>query len=466
MFPQVLVVHAAKEARDAMASALHGLGYAAAALNSAQRACELLADASQDQIKLVIACASDAEALSRLAEAVATARAAPILIVIAQNGDEADAALRLGAADALIPPVLASRLSAAVANADAIHSLRRRLARLRPEQRGATIGELTGVSPAMRRACELARKAATLRTPVLLEGEAGVGKRLLARALHAESGAQGPFVDVDCENARKNPRDVENALRRAAGGTVYFHDIADADEALQTLLLRLISAAEAGAARIVCATSKDLIARVRSGAFRQELFYALTISPITLPALRNRTEDIPALAREFLIAANLEQNGRASRIGEDALRLLRSYPWPGNVRQLEAAMFRAAALADGPTLSPREFPQIAKHTRGFSIDIPPAPPLRERPRHEGPAMLGASASPPGGLRATANGVGVGIPALNENGEVRSLTAIEADIIRLALKHYRGHMTEIARRLGIGRSTLYRKIREFGLAQGA
>jgi len=152
-------------------------------------------------------------------------------------------------------------------------------------------------------------------------------------------------------------------------------------------------------------------------------------------------------------------------ISEDAMRLLTSYPWPGNVRQLENAVFRAVVLADGSELTVAEFPQIAAHVEGFEAEVPPAPaPIDRRPAYTGPALIGAEDRVPHTVevRPGDGSASLGIPAVTADGEIRPLEAIEADMIRLALGRYRGHMTEVAKRLNIGRSTLYRKMQEYGL----
>jgi DNA-binding NtrC family response regulator len=160
-----------------------------------------------------------------------------------------------------------------------------------------------------------------------------------------------------------------------------------------------------------------------------------------------------------------EEGKRISSISEDALRLLKSYPWPGNVRQLENAVFRAVVLADGPELTVAEFPQIAAHVSGFETAVPPAPaPVSNRATFKGPALLGAEDIIPQTMeiRAGSGESALGIPVVTEAGDIRPLDEIEADMIRLALGRYRGHMTEVAKRLKIGRSTLYRKMQEYGL----
>jgi DNA-binding NtrC family response regulator len=145
--------------------------------------------------------------------------------------------------------------------------------------------------------------------------------------------------------------------------------------------------------------------------------------------------------------------------------MLQRYTWPGNIRQLENAVFRAVVLADTPVLTVREFPQIAAHVEGYEVTVPAAPPPKGLiPHIDGPVMLGECASAPNTIHVpSANGKdAIGIPALSDTGDIRSLEAVEADMIRLAFGRYRGRMTEIAKRLGIGRSTLYRKMREIGL----
>src|SRR5581483_11843673 len=149
----------------------------------------------------------------------------------------------------------------------------------------------------------------------------------------------------------------------------------------------------------------------------------------------------------------------------EAGAMLQSYTWPGNIRQLENAVFRAVVLADTPMLTVNEFPQIAVHVEGYKVTVPPAPaPKDPVPHIEGPVMLGEPAAAPVTIHVPAgNGKdAIGIPALSDSGEIRPLEAVEADMIRLAFGRSRGRMPEIAKRLGIGRSTLYRKMREIGL----
>jgi DNA-binding NtrC family response regulator len=190
-----------------------------------------------------------------------------------------------------------------------------------------------------------------------------------------------------------------------------------------------------------------------------------------VPPLRERIEDVPELARHFMARFSAEEGKRISGLSEDAIELLTNYSWPGNVRQLENAVFRAVVLADRAELTVDEFPQIAAHVDGFHAEIPDAPAsVHGRPAYTGPALLGAEATIPRtvevGSAASGRTGSLGIPAVDEKGEIRTLEAMEADMIRLALGRYRGHMTEVAKRLKIGRSTLYRKMRDYGLEERA
>jgi DNA-binding NtrC family response regulator len=205
---------------------------------------------------------------------------------------------------------------------------------------------------------------------------------------------------------------------------------------------------------------------VKDGKFREDLYYRLNVFPIHVPALRERASDVAELAQHFVNRIAAEEGKRVIGLSEPAKRMLAAYKWPGNVRQLENAVFRAVVLADRPELGVSEFPQIAAQVDGFDAEIPPAPVEMQTPAaYTGPAVIGADEIVPQTLEIK-NGASatLGIPAVTESGEIRALEDIEADMIRLALGRYRGHMTEVAKRLKIGRSTLYRKMQEYGLEQ--
>ena len=258
-------------------------------------------------------------------------------------------------------------------------------------------------------------------------------------------------------------------------GTLFLDEIGALPLSAQVKLLRSLREGEidpVGAKqpvrvdfRLISATNQNLIHLVQEGRFREDLYYRLNVFPIWVPPLRDRLEDVPELVRHFIARFAAEEGKRVDGIEPDANALLKSYSWPGNIRQLENAVFRAVVLADQPLLTINEFPQIAAHVEGYCVTVPPAPaPKAAAPRIDGPVMLGESSLAPATIHVpSANGRdAVGIPALGEGGDIRSLDDVEADMIRLAFGRYRGRMTEIAKRLGIGRSTLYRKMREIGL----
>jgi DNA-binding NtrC family response regulator len=292
-----------------------------------------------------------------------------------------------------------------------------------------------------------------------------VGKEVVADAIHAASPrAKKPMVAVNC--GALPPNLVESELfghekgaftgaferkigrfQEADGGTLFLDEVGEMPLDAQVKLLRVLQSGEihpVGArhsrivdVRVIAATNKRLLDEVEAGRFREDLYYRLNVVPVTIPPLRERTGDIPALTRHLLARIAQQPGLRPLGITDDALQLLGSYRWPGNVRQLQNALFRAAVLCEGAALTRADFPQIAA----------------------------GSARPYGPLGPGTAGAG-GVTLFGPDGNLRPLEAIEADVIRLAIGHYRGRMTEVARRLGIGRSTLYRKLGELGIGDAA
>ena len=393
-------------------------------------------------------------------------RRRPALPVLMLTGDgsvaHAVAAMRAGATDFLVRPLaperLLSALDAALAEASA--------GELRPltEKIPALLGfdEIVGSSPDFRAALAIAAAAARARGPGLSAGAPGGGQQVVAEARPAASPrAKKATVTVHCGALAPNaveselwghergafPGAFERKIGRfveADGGTLFLDEVDAIPFDAQAKLLRVLQTGEIHPlghrhgrevdVRVIAATDKRLVEEVEAGRFREDLYYRLNVVPVTIPPLRERVGDIPALARH-LLARIAEQPGlRALGITDDALALLARYDWPGNVRQLGAALFRAAVLCEGAALTRADFPQIA--ALGQSRVSPP---------------------PVSGM-ATSGGVTL----FRADGNLRQLEEIEADVIRLAIGHYRGRMTEVARRLGIGRSTLYRKLGELGI----
>ncbi len=249
----------------------------------------------------------------------------------------------------------------------------------------------------------------------------------------------------------------------ANGGTLFLDEIGELTLDAQVKLLRALQDGEidpVGARRpvrvdfrLISATNQNLIELVKAGRFREDLFYRLNVFPISIPPLRARACDIPDLAMRFLARFCVEEGKRIRGLSDEARALLATYDWPGNVRQLENAMFRAVVLADGDELTPAEFPQIAAQVDGYEVTIPPAPPpLAPEAAEPFPRLPSIEPRDPHVLRL-----------IDDSGEVRRLDEIEAESIRFALTHYRGQMSQAARKLGIGRSTLYRKMKDNGIA---
>jgi DNA-binding NtrC family response regulator len=412
--------------------------------------------------------ASDADAAALIGELRERRPQLPILVLTA-NGSAAAAvsAMRAGATDFLVKPIASERLLAALevaAGGLAAGELRPLTEKLSVS---LAFDEIVGSAPQFRAALAIAAKAARARVPVLIEGESGVGKEVVAEAIHAASPrSRKPAIAVNCGAIPANLVESElfghekgaftGAFERkigrfqdADGGTLFLDEVGEMPLDAQVKLLRVLQTGEIqplGArhprevdVRVIAATNKSLLAEVEAGRFREDLYYRLNVVQVTIPPLRERAGDIPALARH-LLARVAEQPGlRPLGITDDALAMLGSYDWPGNVRQLQNALFRAAVLCEGDGLTRADFPQIAQLAAG-------------RPAGSTPQQHGSG--------------NAGVTLFRPDGNLRALDEIEADVIRLAIGHYRGRMTEVARRLGIGRSTLYRKLGELGIDQSA
>ncbi|HEX2257013.1 MAG TPA: sigma 54-interacting transcriptional regulator, partial [Afifellaceae bacterium] len=267
-------------------------------------------------------------------------------------------------------------------------------------------------------------------------------------------------------------------FQEAHGGTLFLDEVGELPPEAQVKLLRALQEGEidpVGARRpvkvdfrLIAATNRRLIDLVPEGQFREDLFYRLNVFPIWLPPLRDRREDIPELARNFLARFAAEEGKPGlCEIGSEALNLLVAYDWPGNIRQLENAIFRAVILADHRELTPQDLPQIAasidpaaarsRMAEAASVGWAHAAVAQER--QFGGKRLNGTPSAPDAAACPIYGVA---RLVDERGEVRRFDHLEEEVIRFALDHYRGRMSEVAKRLGIGRSTLYRKLKEYGI----
>ncbi len=307
---------------------------------------------------------------------------------------------------------------------------------------------LVGESPRMRQIRRLIEKLGRSRSPVLLLGETGTGKEVVARAIH-HAGSGGPFVPIDCSALNHALMESElfghvkgaftgaasnkvGLLELAHGGTAFFDEIGELPVEMQVKLLRVLQDRRIRPVgslswrqadfRIIAATNRDLAAEVERGAFRRDLFYRLNVVTVRMPPLRERKEDIPALVAHFL-----SRYPGQREVAPEIMAVLLSYDWPGNVRELENCIERLVALNSGPVLTAMDLPSSLQNF------LRPAPPATdgERRGEEPPPIL-------------------------------PLEECERRSILEALAYTRGDRLKAARLLGIGRTTLYRKMRHYGI----
>jgi DNA-binding NtrC family response regulator len=249
-------------------------------------------------------------------------------------------------------------------------------------------------------------------------------------------------------------------FQEANGGTLFLDEVGELPLDIQVKLLRALQEGEVDAVgskrstkvdvRLVSATNRDLANAVREGRFREDLYYRLNVFPVEAPALRDRREDIPALVDHFVRRFNVEEGKGVAGATAETLGMLMTHDWPGNVRQLENAVYRAIVLSDAPYLQPHDFPAVSGLKPPVETDAASA------------AVSAAQALPAAQSFIADLPKEAPVRILDERGHLRTLEDIERDLIQLAIEIYSGHMSEVARRLGIGRSTLYRKVREQGI----
>jgi DNA-binding NtrC family response regulator len=481
-------------------------GYAAIVAEGGDAAVALLTGAERVDAVVLDLVMPDLDGLGVLTKLREAGIAIPVIVQTAHGGiDNVVTAMRAGATDFVVKPVSAERLQVSLRNALAASALAGELNRIKRSRSGTlTFRDIVTRSPRMHAVIRTAEKAAGSIIPVLIEGQSGVGKELIARAIHGTGERHAkPFVAVNCGAIPDNL--VESILFghekgaftgaterhigkfvEASGGTLFLDEVSELPPAAQVKLLRAIQENEVepvGArkpvkvdVRIISATNRDLIADVMQGRFREDLFYRLHVFPISVPALAERPEDIPELVRHFLARFAAEEGKRVSGIDAEALALLAAYRWPGNVRQLENAVFRAVVLAERSEIGVSEFPQITQAAQ--SLPAHPLSALREieakietMPRLDAPDLgaqdhldhLAPAESAEPDRSAPQGRLDGRLALIDSTGDVRPLEEIESEVIRFAISHYRGQMSEVARRLQIGRSTLYRKLDSLGLA---
>ena len=317
------------------------------------------------------------------------------------------------------------------------------------------LATLVGNSPVMRQIHKLITRMGKTRFPVLILGETGTGKEVVARAIHSTEG-RGPFIVVDCSSLVGPLMESElfgyvkgaftgahnqklGLLDAAHGGTAFFDEVGELPLEMQQKLLRVLQEKEFRAVgglaqrssdfRVIAATNRDLVKEVEAGRFRQDLYYRLNVMRLRLAPLRDRKEDVPALLLHFL-----NRYGNGHKISTEAMHSLRDYDWPGNVRELEHAVQQIVAMNSGPWITPADLPSTVVNR---SLE-------RQLETNGAPATQSFF---PGGF---------------EQRGVIPLAEVEKRVIMQALEYTKGDRTVAAAMLGIGRTTLYRKLKEYGL----
>jgi DNA-binding NtrC family response regulator len=379
-----------------------------------------------------------------------------VVMLTASTGVEAVVeSMRRGAFDYLTKPIDFQRLSIVVRNAAQATRLKLAADGLKAAIiRGDGGPDLICASQAMSEVISLVERVASSRVPVLIHGESGSGKEIVARRVHARSKRRdGPFVSINCTAlpgdvleqelfGQEGDGEGSGKLEEAAGGTLFLDEVGELDMDLQTRLLRVLqendrerSRGARNDARIIAATSKHLPTEVSRGHFRADLFYRLNVFSINVPPLRDRQDDIPALARYAVARFAARESKAPPALAEEAVTLLRQYDWPGNVRELNNVIERSALMCGGSVIQTDDLPEELRAK------------VKAKDEEREKSAQGS------------NGAGHGAGS-----RVRPLQELEREMMVAALKETQGNVSEAARRLGIGRATFYRRAQRYGLTR--
>ncbi len=479
MAKTVLIVDDDPTQRRLLQGAVERQGFRARLVDSGERALEEASDSKNgvDVVLLDLAMPglSGMETLERLMERRPDL---PVIVLTASGGiDTVVQAMRAGAVDFFVKPASPERIVVSLRNALKVSDLRGEVKRLTKKSEGAMgFEDMIAGSSAMHQVVRLGQRAAASNIPILILGESGVGKEVVARCIQGASERAGrPFITVNCGAIPENL--VESILfghekgsftgahekklgkfLEADTGTIFLDEVGELPLEIQVKLLRTLQEGEVDAVgsrrptkvdvRIISATNVDLAQAVAEGRFREDLYYRLNVFPVEIPSLKERKDDLPALVDHFVGRINAQENKNIAGVSRETLAMIAAYDWPGNVRQLENAIFRAMVLCDRDQLQPEDFPQISGLTPNYDILESTAAVAQSVMATSAPELT----SPLGGP----------VKIVDPSGELRPLEAIERDLIQYAIDLYSGHMSQVARKLGIGRSTLYRKVREYDL----
>jgi DNA-binding NtrC family response regulator len=481
MAQTILVVDDDPVQRRLLEAAITRNGMTVVTAPGGQPALDLVNGPRGEQITLVLLdlVMPDMGGLDVLAKLRPTNPDLPVIVLTAKGGiDSAVEAMRAGANDFLVKPASPERIAVSIRNQLKIGTLSGEVKQLKKKtDNRLSFEDLIAEASEMKQVFRLGSRAAQSDIPILIEGESGAGKELIARAIQGTSARAGrPFVTVNCGAIPENL--IESILfghekgsftgasdkhlgkfQEADGGTLFLDEIGELRLDMQVKLLRALQEGEVDPVgskrpvkvdvRIISATNRDLGQMAQEGNFREDLYYRLNVFPILVPPLRERPGDIAPLARHFVSRFAAEENKPVTGLSPQASQMIERFSWPGNVRQLENTIFRAVVLCDGNTLDVCDFPQIAA-AMGVEATARYAGPV--------PAPVSGAAAP----AALPAGSPYALSVTDVSGHIRKFEDMESEIIRMAIGRYEGHMSEVARRLGIGRSTLYRKLKEFGL----
>jgi two-component system, NtrC family, response regulator AtoC len=449
---RVLIVDDDPGLRQSLGLLLNDAGYQVTTEGSSQRALERALDEGFDLLLCDVRM-PDLDGLGFL-KAYRARGGSGLVVMMSAYGGEAAAldAMKEGAYDYIPKPFRPDEVILTLKKAEERERLRREVAQLKAElgAAGGAARELVAESPAMRRVVALAEKVAAHNTTVLLTGESGVGKEVLARAIcRLSPRADGPFVAINCAAIPEHlleselfghvrgaftgaTQDRPGLFEAAHQGTLLLDEIGELPSNLQAKLLRVLQENEIRRVgdqktrsvnvRLLAATAKDLAAEAQAGRFREDLFYRLNVVAIHIPPLRERAEDIPALVAHFA-RRTAARVGRPVAVSAEALAYLAAQPWPGNVREMENAIERAAVLSHESVLTPDDFRVV-----GRTVGAQHAAPLQSA------------------------------PTLRE-----AVDIAERDAILAALKAAGGNRRDAARRLGVSLRTLFYKLERHGIA---
>lgn len=415
-----------------------------------------------------------------------THRHLPVIILTGDvSVESAVSAMKLGAYDYLTKPLDVAKLVTTVRNGVDRYRMSVRLSQLEREVEGDGYPGILGKTPSMRGLFRQMDRVADTDVTVSIYGESGTGKELVAQALHCASGRRnGPFVALNCAAIPEALQESElfghekgaftGATDRCLGkfelahrGTLFLDEVAEFNLTLQPKLLRVLqerSFHRVGGAipiqsdfRLVAATNRNLMEQVRAGRFREDLFFRIAVFELEIPPLRDRREDVPLLAQEFLNQLSKKKGDRRVRLSPEACELLMSYYWPGNVRELQNVMQRTFVLSGAEVILPEDLPSRLRETTSFlRPSTPPKSDSRTPSRHRDTTHSKTNEGEPSTLSLpTRSTVETGAPTLN-------LEELERRAIERAMSQAHGSVTDVVRRLGIGRTTLYRKLKKYGI----